>query len=830
MTFAETTATRKKIAWRELGLDFLHVSRQLRARPAFAAVAILSLALATGATTAIFGLIDAVLLRPLPAIAEQSKLVSLYHSETPKPDSFSPLSWPDYEYYRDHNRVLSSFMAYLRLPLRVRIGDRTDGISGELVSPNYFETLGVKARAGRLLSPASQSTEPVVVISGRLWRERFGASPTAIGKALFIGGNAFTVIGVAADDFRGVTLDWGRTPELWIPAAFYRQAEQRFAGFDVLHAWGMQSFLTAGRLRDGVSLEQAAQEMRMWGARADADNAARAAIWSKDGLTWTLNTLPLSQARFWPGQREEILRIIAVLFAVVAGVLLIACANIASLLLTRAAEREREMAARLALGASAGSMVRLLLAESLVIAVAGGIGGLAVAAMCLRLLARFPKLFSTPISLDLTLDPRMLLFTVALTAVCCVAFGLTPLRYVLRTDLANALRSRASTGGRHDRGLTLRRALLVGEFGLALILLVGAGLFLRTFRNALSSGAFLHAGNLLLVEVEPPAGAPPAFFPELIERVRTLPGVISASLAFNLPLSGMHSAQDVLVPQAGGPVKRNVDYNVVSPGFLRTAGALLLKGRDFEAADHAPAPLVAVVNEALAQRFWNGDAIGRQLQRKGKTLTIVGVVRDETKRNYRRAVAPCLYLPVAQSQLDELNLVMQTEGNPMLVLPGIRKAVANLNPEALLHQPMTLGEYTNTVLAQERLAAWCLGALATLAVLLASVGLYGATSFSVSRRIPEIGVRMALGSTPARIIGVVLRDPAEVALAGLTAGACGALVLARYARSLLYGVAETDWVTWLCGVLVLILATLLAGTVPALRASRVDPARTLRTE
>jgi predicted permease len=796
----------------------------------FAAVAILSLALATGATTAIFGVIDAVLLRPLPAIAGQSRLVSLYNADARKPDSFSPLSWPDYEYYRDHAHALSGLMAYLRLPFRVRIGSRTDSISGELVSPNYFETLGVKARAGRLLSPASQDTEPVVVISGRLWRERFGASPAAIGKTLFVGGNAFTVIGVAAEDFRGVTLDWGRTPELWIPAAFYRQAEQHLASIDVLHAWGMQSFLTVGRLRDGVSLEQAAQEMRSWGARADADNPARAAIWSKNGLAWTLRTLPLSQARFWPGQREQILRIIVVLFAVVAGVLLIACANIASLLLTRAAEREREMAARLALGAGAGSMVRLLLTESLAIAVAGGAGGLAVAVACMRVLARFPRLFTIPLSLDLTLEPRVLMFTITLTAACCVAFGLAPLRYVLRTDLANALRSRVSGAGRPERGITLRRALLVSEFGLALILLVGAGLFLRTFQNAFSAGAFLHAGDLLLIEIEAPTEAPPSFFSELVERTRTLPGVRSAGLVFDLPMSGVHSAVDILVPQPGGAVKRNVDYNVVSPGFLHMAGALLLKGRDFETTDHASASPVAIVNEELAQRFWNGDAIGRQLQRNGTTLTIIGVVRDEARRSYRKAVAPCLYRPVAQSNLDDLNLVVQTDGNPMLVLPGIRKAVANLDPETMLHQPLTLGEYANTVLAQERLAAWCLGALAALAVLLAGVGLYGATSFSVSRRIPEIGVRMALGSTPARIVGVVLRGPAEVALAGLAAGAYGALVLARYARSLLYGVTETDWVAWLCGVLVLVLATLLAAAIPALRASRVDPARTLHAE
>lgn len=804
--------------------------RQLWERPGYATIAILSLALAIGATTAVFGLIDATLLRPLPSIAGPGRLLSLYHEQTRKPEAFSPLSWPDYEYYRDHNRVFSNLMAYLRLPLRVRIGNQTESISGELVSSNYFQTLGVRAAAGQLISPSERPGESVVVIGSRLWRERFGASPAVIGQTLFIAGNPFTVIGVAAEGFGGVTLDWGRTPELWIPAALYAQVEPHLAALDVPHTWGMQSFLAVGRLRDGVSVKRASDEMRLWGSRADADNPERAALWKKNGLEWGLHAMPLNQARFWPGYREQIVRITMVLLAVVLGVLLIACANIASLMLTRAAEREREMAARLALGASAGRMARLLLVESLAIAFAGGLGGFGVAALCLRLLRSFPRLFTIPLSLNLSPDPRVILFTVALTAACCVIFGLAPLHYVLRTDLVNALRSRAASAGRHERGSLLRRTLLTGEFALALILLVGAGLFLRTFQNALSSGAFLRAGNLLLIDIEPPAGAPQSFFPELLERARTLPGVRSASLVFDLPMSGMHAADDIVLLQPGGPVKRNVDYNVVSPRFLSTAGALLLKGRDFEPSDRASAPQVAIVNEELAQRFWNGDAVGRQIQRGGKTLTIVGIFRDETRVNYRRAVAPCLYRPVAQSPTAELNLVVQTEGNPMLALPGIRKAVSSLSPETLLHQPSTLGEYANTVLAQERMAAWCLGALAAMAVLLASAGLYGATSFSVSRRVSEIGIRMALGSTQARIVRLVLRAPAGVALAGLLIGSYGALVLARYARSLLYGVSETDWVAWAGGALVLVLATLLAGVVPGLRASRIDPARALRAE
>lgn len=804
--------------------------RQLRERPGYATIAIVSLALAIGATTAVFGVVDAVLLRPLGGVADSGRLMSLYHEQARKPDSFSPLSWPDYEYYRDHNTVFSDLMAYLRLPFRVRIGNQTESLSGELVSANYFRTLGVKASLGRLISPADVSAEPVAVISDELWKRHFGAQRDVLGRTLFISGTPFTIIGVAAPAFRGVTLDWGRPPELWIPAALYRQAEPHFAPIDVLHTWGMQSFLAVGRLRDGVPVKQARDEMRLWGAHADADNPGRAALWRKAGLVWSLRAMPLNEARFWPGFRDQIVRISMVLLAVVGGVLLIACANVASLMLTRAAEREREMAARLALGASTGRMARLLLIESLAIAAAGGVGGLGVAALALHALGVFPRLFKIQLALDLSPDPRVVLFTIVLTAACCVGFGLAPLHYVLRTNLANALRSRSTAAGRRERGALLRRALLAGEFALALILLVGAGLFLRTFRNAVASGAFLRAGNLLLVDVEPPPQAAERFFPQFLEQVRAVPGVASAGLALDLPLSGMRAADDVVLLLPGGPVKRNVDYNIVSPGFLPTAGAAILQGRDFEAADRTGAAPVALVNEELARRYLGGDVLGRQIERNGKTRTIVGVVRDETRRDYRRPVAPCLYIPVSQTDAAELSLVVRTTGNPLAALPGIRKAAANLNPDTLLRDPMTLGEYASTVLAQERLAAGCLSALAALAVLLAGVGLYGATSFSVSRHVSDIGIRMALGSTPARIVRRVLRVPSGVALVGLAAGAYGALALARYARSLLYGVSETDWFTWAAGALILILATLAAGIVPGLRAARIDPARALRAE
>ena len=823
------------------GQDIGVAVRSLRKAPVYTGIAIASLALAIGANTAIFSLIDAALLRPLPSISRPDRLASLYNQNTRNPDALSSSSWRDYEYYRDQNHVFSGLMAYLRLPMPLRTGERTENISGELVSFNYFQVLGAKAQIGRTFAPSDNPAPggaPLAVISDRLWRERFDGSPQAVGRTLMVGGQPFTVIGVAPREFRGVVLDWGQPPQFWIPMTMYREAVPAFARYDALRLWGMHSMLVTGRLRDGVTVAQAAAEMRALSVRIDMDHPDRALQWQKAGLAWTVRTVPLAEARFWPGFRNQVVRVVVVLLAVVAGVLLIACANVASLMLTRAAERQKELAARLALGAGAWRIARLLLVESLMIAFAGGAAGLLVAVLVVRILSSFPRLFAVPLTLDLGVDLRALLFTFAVTTLSGIGFGLAPLRRALRTDLISALRAGAPSAHPRSRGFGLRGALLVTQMSLTLVLLVGAGLFLSTFQNAAASDPFLRAGNLLLMEIDVGSAGTgeavrTAFFAELPDRVRAVPGVRSAGLAFVLPLSGMRMASDidVLEPASGaGPLGANVDVNVISPGYFETTGSPVVQGRDFDSKDRSGAAGVAMVNEQMARQFWGGDAIGRRIRHEKQVLTVVGVTRDGSRRNYRRPVSPCLYLPAAQKSMYSMSLVLRTEGNPISVLPAVRDTVAALSPAAVMNHPQTLSSYANIVLAQERLAAWCLGALAVLSLTLSSVGLYGAISFSVSRRTAEIGVRMALGARPGQIVRMVASGVGKIAVAGIVSGSLAAFFLARYARSLLYGVTEREPVTWVAGALVLCLAALAAGVAPALKAARIDPATALRSE
>ena len=824
-----------------LGYEIALAVRNLRKVPAYALLAIALLALAIGANTAIFSLIDAVLLKPLPAISQPERLVSLYHQSVRGADLLSSSSWPDYEYYRDQNHVFSSLAAYLRLPMLMRAGDRADSVSGELVSANYFQLLGVSAQLGRTFAAddgRAPGESPVVVLSDRLWRERFQASPAAIGKTIFIGGHPFTVIGVARPEFRGVVLDWGERPDLWIPINMYREAVPALGRFDLLHNWGGHTLLVTGRLRDGVSLAQAEAEMRALSGRIDVDHPDRARIWKEDGLAWTVRTLPLAQARFWPGFRNQIVKVTAVLIAVVAGVLLIACSNMASLMLTRAAQRRKEIAARLALGAGPYRIARLLLVESLLIAAAGGAAGLLVAALSVRALSSFPRLFVIPLALDLTIDVRALGFTALVTTLCGVVFGLAPLRYALRTDLISALR--AGTAASRSRGETTRsrEALLAAQVGLTLVLLVGAGLFLRTFQNAARSEPFLHAGNLLLVGVDTATGGMDikhagAFFSDLLDRVRDLPGVRSAGFAWVLPLSGMRGARDIAILEPTGetgPRRVNVDMNVVSPGYFKTVGPPILRGRDFNRSDRQGSPAVAIVNQQMAQQFWRGDAVGRQIRRGESNVTIVGIVGDDSRGNYRKAIPSRFYAPVAQESMTELNLVVRAQGNPVAVLPSVREAIALLSREAVIGHPMTLSSYANTALAQERLAAWCLGALAILALVLSSVGLYGAVAYSVSQRTAEIGVRVALGAKRGDVIRMVVGRVGKTVTVGVASGWLASFLLGRYAKALLFGVAETDPLTWIAGSVVLCLAALAASAGPARRAARIDPARALRSE
>ncbi|MEO7145157.1 MAG: ABC transporter permease [Bryobacteraceae bacterium] len=768
---------------------FMHgltiAARSLRRAPVFTAVAVVSLALAIGANSAIFSLIDAVLLRPLPGIGQPQRIVSLY-SSLREQNLLTGTSWTDYLYYRDRNRVFSGVMAYVRFTFPVAAGGLTENLPGELASDNYFGVLGVVPRLGRGF--AAGESGDVVIVGDRYWRQRLNADSKIIGRTMTIGNHPFEIIGVAPRGFHGVLLDWGERPQFWIPLLAYRDASPVLAGWsDVLRREDARMFMLNARLKNGIGLAQAAAEIGVLQSNIDAGDPARAARRTRQH--WSMSVLPLT--RFYPAFRRQIVRMLGVLIAVVFGVLIVACTNLASLMLIRASQRRKETAVRIALGARAGDLARLLLSESLWIAAAGCAGGLLVAIACTRALASFPRLSVIPLaSLDLAVDWRVCAFAASITVISIVALALVPLRQSMKADLTGALKSRGGAGRIGSRGF-----LLVTQIGVTLTLLAGASLFIQTFQNAARTDRFLHAGNLLLANVETNAASGSgAFFEQLLEQTQALPGVQAAGAVWVLPLSGMRTDSEVAILR--GPDARqavNIRMNVVSPRYFETIGAGMAAGRDFRWSDREGA---AIVNEAMAEQFWPGGAIGQQMTRRNKTVTIVGVVHDPSRRQYRQAVLPCLYLPVTEEDREQMKLVVRVSGASLAAFPAIRSIAASLSRNAVVDHVQTLGMYENEALATERMAAWCLSALAGLALVLSMVGLYGAMAFSVSRRTAEIGVRMALGARPGDVMRMVLASAARIAACGMVIGAVASIMLVRYANSMLYGVTGADPWTW----------------------------------
>ena len=812
--------------------DLALAVRGLWRAPVFTIVAIVSLALAIGAGSAIFAVIDGILLRPPQAIAQPDRLVSIYYNSVKDPKTFSPLSWPDFEDLRRDARSFSGMLAYMRLPMAVGVGNRTENISGELVSENYLRVLGTPLRLGRDFQTIER--DAVALIGEKLWRERFAGDPDVVGRAIRIGGNSFTVIGVVPLEFQGIVLDWGERPQIWIPMQFYREAVPALAPVDLLHAGTMRSVLVTGRLADGLDMPQVTAEIETLVRRIDADHPERTR--GPQQGSWTPRVIPLGQARFWPGARAQIVTMLLVLIAVAACVLVIACANVASLLLTRAAQREREISVRIALGARAGAVLRLLLAESFVISVAGCAAGLLVATALTRGLASFPKLFSIPLAIDLTVNWRVAAFSAGVATLVSVLVGAAPLRQWMRSDLAASLRvTGAAARGGWQRWNT-RNVLTAAQIAICLALLVQAGLFLRTFQHAAESDPFLRAGNLLIGRVEVPA-TPRAgevkanLARDLPGRLQEIPAVQSAVLASVLPMSGMRSGADltVLDPANGaGSVEDNVEINAVTPGFFDLAGSTLLRGRTFAPADTRDSSAVALVNQRMADKYWNGDALGKRLRIRQGIVSVVGIVRDESRRSYRMEIAPRVYFPLTQRGAGPTFVIVKTHGNPMQVLPSLQAALSQLEPDAVLESPQTLTSYTSIALAQERLAAWCLGALAIIALLLSLCGVYGTVAYSVAQRKNEIGIRVALGADSLDVVKAIIRPAVKVSATGLVAGSLLCLASLRLSENMIFGVTGQDPSVWAIATALLLGTALFSAAVPAVLASRIDAARVMR--
>ena len=851
--------------------DLRYATRMLTKSPGLTATVVLSLALGIGANTAIFSLVDAVLLKSLPVRNPQQLIVlnwaapkwpsivqsmsgSWYEDEKSGTTS-TALSYPFFErVHANAGRVLSGVFALSNLgDVNIGVNGNAGLEQGQLVSGDYFSTLGVQLVLGRALVPQDNrpGAAPAAVIGYDVWQERFGGDPSVAGKAITINGAAFTVAGVAPPEFFGVQP--GSRIDVWIPLRMQplvdpRATQPNKSNFEDAGNWWV---VVMGRMRPGVTETQA--------------RAALAVIFQQ-------SIEPLVKPPAKPSEKPEILprmevesaangldalrrefsKSLFVLLAVVALVLLIACANVANLLLGRASAREKEIAVRLAIGAGRRRLIRQFLTESVLLALIGGAAGLALAFWASDLLVRFFIDSRDLVTLDVSPDLKILSFTAAVSVLTGILFGLAPALRGTRLDLTPALKS--AVGNRGGSRLGLSKTLVVSQVALCLLLLVGAGLFVRTLQNLETANLGFNPSNLLLFRVDPTqSGYKEArlanFYRDLQVRVAALPGVRSASMSANPLVGGNISMLRITIQGAHPKDARagdtsdlwnrpgSIQINFVGPNFLKTMGIPLLLGRSIGSTDDASAPKIAVVNELAARQiFGNRNAIGHRFgfgdAKSSGDVEIVGIAANAKYSHIREKDPAVAYIPCLQAsdRIGPMYFEMRTAGNPLDLVSSVRHVLRNMDKNIPLSDVKTQTQLIGQKLFHERLFARLTGLFSLLSLLLACVGLYGIMSYAVTRRTREIGIRMALGAERRDILIKVLRETLFTVIIGVAIGIPAALAATHVIKSQLFGLTATDPATVAGATLILVLTAAIAGYIPARRASRVDPTIALREE
>lgn len=786
--------------------------RSWRQAPAPIGAALVALALGIGAAIAIFSVVSGVLLRPLP-YQNPDRLVMVWQDLRgrggPARDWISPGLFVE---WRQRATVFEHLAAIRGWAPNLTGVEEPELLQGAAVSADYFTALGVPPSHGREFADDDDrpSAEPVVILSDALWRRSFNADPALVGRSIQLDGRATTVVGIMPATFEPPVVD----AEIWTPIKIDPAGAPR--GIIVLRVFG--------KLRTGITVAQAQAEMNAVARNLEHEDTE----WERARIA----VLPLHDEIV-----GEVRQPLAVLTAAVLLVLAIASANVASLLLARAIDRTREIAIRTALGASRWRIVRQLLTESLALAVVAGTAGVFLAWSAVRVLVAIAPA-SAPRVRDVTIDGAVIAFGVAVTLFTAVAAGLAPASAALRTTLNSRLRN----GGREvTSGGFLRAAIAAAEIGAALVLVVGAALLVRSLVALQRVDLGFNPDRLLTARVVPPrtqysnAAARRELFERLVERARALPGVAGAGAANMLPLAGGEMtlsfqiegrppAPSSSAPPAGGA-------RIVSPGYLETMGMHLRAGRTLTALDGPNAPGAVVINESMAKHYWPGESpLGAKLYIGPLEATVVGIVGDVHHRGPGSAPGPEMYIPFEQFGTQQMTLVLRTTSNPAAVAKSLRAAVKEIDPVLPLAAVSTMDALVSSSLSQPRFLATLLTAFAMLAALLALVGVYGLLSFSVSRRVRELGVRLALGAGRGRVLRLVLRQSALLVLAGITAGSVLSALLSQLLRTLLFGVAASDMPTLAAMAAALALCALTASLPPALRAARIDPVVALKEE
>jgi predicted permease len=845
--------------------DLRYALRMLRRNPGLTAVAALSLALSIGANTAIFSLLDTALLKMLPVKDPQElvlfkwlstdKLMWRSHDgsgiesdEATGMKTGTSFSYPAFEQFRDQNQTLAGVFAFALLrQLNVSVDGRAEIAEGQIVSGGYHTGLGVTAFLGRTLTGEDDSVgaAAAAVISHRYWQRRFNSDPSVIGKIISLNGAAFTIVGVTRPEFFGA-LEIDRAPDITVPMVFQPQVRPTSSQLlsDAQNWW----LHVMGRLKPGMDERQALADLDLiLQQHAVAARSSLQADYDLPRLSLAPGGQGLTQTR------SRYARPLVILMAAAGLALLIACLNMANLLLVRAATRRKEIAVRLSLGASRFRLVRQLLTESLLLALIGGALGLFSAYWGKDALLALRAWGRGGMALDLNLDLRALAFTAAMSVLTGILFGLAPALRATRVDLTTELKDGAGrTASARSR---LAKGLVVAQVSLSLLLLIGAGLFVRTLRNLAQIDLGFNRENLLIFRVNPGASGYKGerltnLYQQMLERIGALPGVRSATLLQNTLLgSGVGGGSIYAQGYDSQPNEKLIaDTQHVAPNFFDTMEIPILKGRRFTPQENEQAPKVAVINQALARRYFAGrDPIGQHLSigainydKSGKMIgsdnppiEIVGLARDSKYNTLRGEIQPCVYLPYRQRQYGisaEMTCAVRTAGDPAAMTVAIRNALQSIDANAPLFGVKTQNGQIAEQMAQPRLFASLSSFFGLLAMALAGIGLYGVMSYTVARRTHEIGIRMALGAKGSDVLRMVMRETTLLVVIGLVIGLAAAFARTRLIESLLFWLTATDTLTIALGALLLLAVAALAGWLPARRAARVDPMVALRYE